>query len=394
MPWNLGSKTITRVWQFIDQFTVGETIDRADHDVALADVTSSVNSAIAYLIAEIEDAASSELYLGVAASPPTVNNAGAALVAGNLYIKSPEYDAFVWTGTEWTLAEQFAAASSYFKGLVTAVDAGALRSLLGLGSAATFASTSFATAAEIAVEAERLTNSIRPVTTGGSGNAFTIVSNDPITAYADQQAWILRADRAPTGAATLNVDALGAKDIKKIDASNSLIDIASGDWGIGDLIPVFYDGTRMIVPKYGLLKAGAALALASEAEAEAGTSSTTLMTPERTEQHSATRPRVWAMCAFNGTASTPISVEANGFNVTNVTKNATGDYTINFAAAVPNANYAVLGVCVQSATDANLVVNFEAAGSRAVGSVRIVVEDRSGILRDSALITVTVIGIA
>ncbi|RMA42156.1 hypothetical protein [Rhodophyticola porphyridii] len=292
MPWNLGSKTITRVWQFVDQFTATETVDRADLDVALDDIKTGVNDAITYLITEIADAASSELYLGVASSPPTTNNTGGALAQGNLYIKSPEYDAYVWTGTAWTLAEQFAAASSYFKGLVTAEDQAALRGLLGLGSASTFASTSFATTAQIVAEAQRLTNAIRPVTTGGTGNAFTIVSSDPVTAYADQQAWLLRADRAPTGAATLNVDALGAKDIKKIDASNSLSDIADGDWAVGDIIPVFYDGTRFVVPKYGLLKAGAQSAFADNAAAAPGTSTTLIMSPATTEHHAKQMPRV------------------------------------------------------------------------------------------------------
>lgn len=102
--------------------------------------------------------------------------------------------------------------------------------------------------------------------------------------------------------------------------------------------------------------------------------------------------RVLARCAFNGTGTSPLSVEANGLNVTNVTKNGTGDYTINFTTNLPNTNYAVQGMCVRSATDSNLVVNYQSASARAVGSVRIVVQDRGGTLQDSALITVTVIG--
>ena len=99
-----------------------------------------------------------------------------------------------------------------------------------------------------------------------------------------------------------------------------------------------------------------------------------------------------ARCAFNGTGSSPIAVQANGFNVTNVTKNGTGDYTINFTNALPNANYAVHGMCVQSGGDLNVVVALHSASARAVGSVRVVVEDRGGVLRDSDLITVSIIG--
>lgn len=47
--------------------------------------------------------------------------------------------------------------------------------------------------------------------------------------------------------------------------------------------------------------------------------------------------RAWV--TFDGTVSSP-TISASG-NVTSVTKNGTGDYTINFTTALPNANYAV-----------------------------------------------------
>jgi len=46
--------------------------------------------------------------------------------------------------------------------------------------------------------------------------------------------------------------------------------------------------------------------------------------------------RAWVN--FNGTTS-PGTVRAS-FNVSSVTKNGTGDYTINFTTAMPDANYA------------------------------------------------------
>lgn len=47
--------------------------------------------------------------------------------------------------------------------------------------------------------------------------------------------------------------------------------------------------------------------------------------------------RAWVV--FDGTVASP-TITASG-NVTSVTKNGTGDYTINFTTALPNANYAV-----------------------------------------------------
>ncbi len=49
-----------------------------------------------------------------------------------------------------------------------------------------------------------------------------------------------------------------------------------------------------------------------------------------------------AWITFNGTAGTV----TNAFNVGSITKNSTGNYTLNFTTAMPNANYAVnFGVC-------------------------------------------------
>jgi hypothetical protein len=45
---------------------------------------------------------------------------------------------------------------------------------------------------------------------------------------------------------------------------------------------------------------------------------------------------------FNGTVATPSTIRAS-YNVTSITKNATGDYTINFTNAFADNNYAVVG---------------------------------------------------
>ena len=48
--------------------------------------------------------------------------------------------------------------------------------------------------------------------------------------------------------------------------------------------------------------------------------------------------RAWVN--FNGTLATPITPRAS-FNISSVTKAATGDYTVNFTTAMSDANYAV-----------------------------------------------------
>jgi hypothetical protein len=63
--------------------------------------------------------------------------------------------------------------------------------------------------------------------------------------------------------------------------------------------------------------------------------------------------RAWVN--FDGTTS-PGTIR-NSFNVTSVTKNGTGDYTVNFTNTMPNANYfsSILGV--QSSADGSMVAN-------------------------------------
>lgn len=62
--------------------------------------------------------------------------------------------------------------------------------------------------------------------------------------------------------------------------------------------------------------------------------------------------RAWVN--FDGTTS-PINIRAS-YNVSSITDNGTGDYTVNFTTAMPDANYAVLGM-----------VRFAPSGSFLVG---------------------------
>jgi microcystin-dependent protein len=45
---------------------------------------------------------------------------------------------------------------------------------------------------------------------------------------------------------------------------------------------------------------------------------------------------------FNGTLATPITPRSS-FNISSITKNSTGNYTLTFTTAMPNTNYCVVG---------------------------------------------------
>lgn len=77
-------------------------------------------------------------------------------------------------------------------------------------------------------------------TVGGTGDAITLTLSPAITAYASGQKFYFLASAANTGAATLNVNSLGAKAIKR-DVSSALL---ADDIANGGVTVVEYDGTN------------------------------------------------------------------------------------------------------------------------------------------------------
>lgn len=86
------------------------------------------------------------------------------------------------------------------------------------------------------------------------------------------------------------------------------------------------------------------------------------------------------------TANTARLIRASG-NVTSVVRNGTGDYTVNFTTAMPDANYAVVASCIPTGTTANKVAGATATGA---GSVSIASEASNGSASDDALISVAI----
>ena len=94
--------------------------------------------------------------------------------------------------------------------------------------------------------------------------------------------------------------------------------------------------------------------------------------------------RAWVN--FNGTGT--VAIRASG-NVTSITDNGTGDYTVNFTTAMPDANYS----CVALTGESSLVGNpIKIIGARtyATGSVRLRAIDGSNVLVDSDQISVAI----
>jgi len=77
--------------------------------------------------------------------------------------------------------------------------------------------------------------------------------------------------------------------------------------------------------------------------------------------------RAWVN--FNGTGT--VAIRASG-NVTSITDNGTGDYTVNFTNAMPDVNYSIVGSSGSGNSYGSYCFNNPGAGARfATGSCRI-----------------------
>lgn len=107
--------------------------------------------------------------------------------------------------------------------------------------------------------------------------------------------------------------------------------------------------------------------------------------------------RVVAWCDFNGNFASSQSPNAS-FNVSSITKNATGDYTVNFSSSLGTANYVVAGTAQldtpsPGASNYNVMVAVpRRSGAKAAGSCRVVCEYPAGVaLYDSISVGVAFI---
>jgi hypothetical protein len=92
---------------------------------------------------------------------------------------------------------------------------------------------------------------------------------------------------------------------------------------------------------------------------------------------------------FNGTSATPITPRAN-YNISSVTKNGTGDYTLNFTSALSDANY-VTNLYAYS-TGANNLLMARIGYAPSTASIRLGVYNTTPSLSDVEYINVAIFG--
>ena len=94
--------------------------------------------------------------------------------------------------------------------------------------------------------------------------------------------------------------------------------------------------------------------------------------------------RAWVN--FNGSTAT---IRAS-FNVSSVTRNGTGDYTITFTNAMPDANYAFVGNCGRGASSADSLVNENVSIIPTTTVVRFGTTTGAGTLTDMSYVNIAV----
>lgn len=91
---------------------------------------------------------------------------------------------------------------------------------------------------------------------------------------------------------------------------------------------------------------------------------------------------------FNGTGTVAIR---SSYNVSSITDNGTGDYTINFTTALTDTNFAASGICSSVSGNSPVVYDNSAVRARTTSTFSVRTMDASAFI-DSVWISVNVFG--
>ena len=90
---------------------------------------------------------------------------------------------------------------------------------------------------------------------------------------------------------------------------------------------------------------------------------------------------------FNGQGTVAIR---SSYNVSSITDNGVGDYTVNFTTAMPNANYALAGAAEATGAASIGVLAYYTSGTRTTSAVRVSTTQSGVGLIDLAVVSVSV----
>lgn len=158
------------------------------------------------------------------------------------------------------------------------------------------------------------------IVTAGTGNDYTISTNNSHASLSDIPITVFRANRENTGAATLAVDGLAVRDLVRADGT----DLVSGDIKANSVIAVAYNANQnkffMLSPTTKLAPPSAATTvtagiaeIATQAETDDGADNTRIVTPKTLKDSVQLRA---AQATTSGTAFDFVSIPAKAKKIT------------------------------------------------------------------------------
>lgn len=94
-----------------------------------------------------------------------------------------------------------------------------------------------------------------------------------------------------------------------------------------------------------------------------------------------------AWVQFNGVTTATIR---GSFNVSSVTRNGTGDYTVNFTTTMPDANYSVVGTCAEGGAGNMTALGLLNGTAPTTSAVRVTTRYYTSSVVDSAYVSVVI----
>ena len=96
--------------------------------------------------------------------------------------------------------------------------------------------------------------------------------------------------------------------------------------------------------------------------------------------------RAWVN--FNGTGT--VAIREDG-NVSSITDNGTGNYTVNFAVDMPDVNYAVMGLASSTMTGRTADVSPYFSGTYTAAATQFLVKDSADITIDTVHVSIAIL---
>lgn len=236
------------------------------------------------------------------------------------------------------------------------------------------------------------------LTSGGSANAYTLTYSVAPASYYTGQTFTFTANFGCTGSATLNVNGLGAKTIKK-DVSGTMTALSSGDIASGAKVKVSYDGTDFIWINWQ----GAVVSVSAATDSAAGIVelATTTETLTGTDTGRAVTPdglaSLWEQGGDIASSGTITVGEGGYFNVTGTTTITDIDpgtdkagrcFKLKFSGILTlthNASTLILPTGANITTAAGDVAEFVSEGSDAVRCVNYHRADGTGLVASGGM---------